>query len=306
MIMVKPSVQEIVESDILKKIEYISRTCYKSEDLITEDSAVRFVKQLIDSKHYAMLEHAVFTYCLPIDLLYCDIEDCRMPSRWYRISILTAEEAGPDQEMRLIVSANLRTLIEGEGNIHAAMRTILAANHPEVDALIEGDYDYQLELPGYEITDVSLLPERIRDLHSFKSFKFVTDRGVSHEFVRMRDSSFAQSSTRYCNYSKAKFGREITYCEPANLDQWTNDQKLILKDSLQSAEDSYMLGIDAGLVAQQARAMLDNATMTELVVTADEKEWHHIGDLRYRGTTGAPHPDMKALMDELVKVYPSL
>lgn len=306
MILVKPSAVEITERDILKKIEYIGRTCYKSEDLITEDSAVKFVKQLIDRKHYAMLEHAVFTYCLPIDLLYCDIEECRLPSRWYRISILTSEEAGPDQEMRLIISANLRSLIEGEGNIHAAMRTLLSTNHPEVAALLEGEYNYQLEPAGYEITDVELLPERIRDLHSFKSFKFVTDRGVSHEFVRMRDASFAQSSTRYCNYSKAKFGSEVTYCKPANLDEWTNAQKIILRDSLRSAEGAYMQGIDAGLVAQQARAMLNNATMTELVVTADEKEWHHIGDLRYRGTTGAPHPDMKALMDELVKVYPNL
>lgn len=307
MIIVKPSVEEIVEADILKKIEYIGRTCYKSEDKITDSSAKKFVASLIKSQHYAMLEHAVFTFCLDMSLLYSDIAECRMPSRYYHISILTESEAGSNEDVRLIISANLRTLIEGEGHIHSVMRTILCENHLDVAELLSDDYGHEVEPAGYEVTDLSLLPDRIRDVHSFKSFKFVTDRGVSHEFVRHRDASFAQESTRYCDYSKDKLGNAVTFAEPADFwTMWTDDQRQVISDCWSSCENSYMTGLQCGLKPQQARTALSNGVKTELVVTTNEAEWHHIGNLRYRGTTGAPHPDMKLLMSELVKIYPTL
>lgn len=145
---------------------------------------------------------------------------------------------------------------------------------------------------------------------------FVCDRGVSHEFVRHRVMSFAQESTRYCNYSKDKFGNEITFIKPCFLD----DSKLalygpyhtVIRDkspesifiaSLNNAEKDYIDLIDLGWKPQEARAVLPNALKTELVMTGFVSDWNHFFDLRARGTTGAPHPQAKELAEPLMKEF---
>lgn len=145
---------------------------------------------------------------------------------------------------------------------------------------------------------------------------FVCDRGVSHEFVRHRVMSFAQESTRYCNYSKDKFGNEITFIKPCFLD----DSKLalygpyhtVIRDkspesifiaSLNNAEKDYIDLIDLGWKPQEARAVLPNALKTELVMTGFASDWNHFFDLRARGTTGAPHPQAKELAEPLMKEF---
>ena len=146
--------------------------------------------------------------------------------------------------------------------------------------------------------------------------KFICDRGVSHEFVRHRVMSFAQESTRYCNYSKDKFGNEITFIKPCFLD----DSKLalygpyhtVIRDkspesifiaSLNNAEKDYIDLIDLGWKPQEARTVLPNALKTELVVTGFVSDWNHFFDLRARGTTGAPHPQAKELAEPLMKEF---
>lgn len=144
--------------------------------------------------------------------------------------------------------------------------------------------------------------------------RFTTDRGVSHEFVRHRVFSFAQESTRYCNYSKDKFGNELTFIIPS----WTNiEEGSIAVDSfgcpvkpnketcdflsgLGSAERNYFRLINKGWKPQQARQVLSNALKTELVMTGFVSDWQHFFDLRARGITGAPHPDAKALAEPLM------
>lgn len=125
--------------------------------------------------------------------------------------------------------------------------------------------------------------------HSSLSVKFVVDRGVSHEIVRHRLFSFAQESTRYCNYSKGKFGSELTFIEPCF---WRGDQ--LCYDwwhfVCSKAEHYYLEMLKAGATPQEARTILPNSTATELVVTGNYREWRHFLKLR---TAEAAHPQMR-------------
>lgn len=131
--------------------------------------------------------------------------------------------------------------------------------------------------------------------------KFTCDRGVSHEFVRHRVFSFAQESTRYCNYSKDKFGNEITYIEPCW--EMQPDEKELFLLQLEQAQNAYNALISSGWTPQQARAILPNSLKTELVMTGFVDDWSYFFDLRARGTTGAPHPQAKELAEPLLTEF---
>lgn len=127
--------------------------------------------------------------------------------------------------------------------------------------------------------------------HVSITVKFVVDRGISHELVRHRLASFAQESTRYCNYSKDDFGSEITFIIPEYLDYKSAGWNT-WKETMKACEDSYFKLLDIGLTPQQARAVLPNSLKTEVVMTANLREWRHFFKLRALGTTGKPHPQM--------------
>lgn len=127
--------------------------------------------------------------------------------------------------------------------------------------------------------------------HASVTVKFVVDRGISHELVRHRLASFAQESTRYCNYSKDDFGSEITFIIPDYL-EYKSEGWNIWKESMKQAEDAYFKMLDFGLSPQQARAVLPNSLKTEVLMTANLREWRHFFKLRALGTTGKPHPQM--------------
>ena len=127
--------------------------------------------------------------------------------------------------------------------------------------------------------------------HASVTVKFVVDRGISHELVRHRLASFAQESTRYCNYSKDDFGSEITFIIPEYLDYKSAGWNT-WKETMKACEDSYFKLLDFGLSPQQARAVLPNSLKTEVVMTANLREWRHFFKLRALGTTGKPHPQM--------------
>jgi thymidylate synthase (FAD) len=99
--------------------------------------------------------------------------------------------------------------------------------------------------------------------------KFITDRGVSHELVRHRMCSFVQESTRYANYSKEKFGKEITVIEPSTWDSWDEAKRNDWRESILVSESRYLNLIRIGLTPQQARAVLPNSLKTEIVVRAN-------------------------------------
>ena len=133
--------------------------------------------------------------------------------------------------------------------------------------------------------------------HSTLSVRFVCDRGVSHELVRHRMASFAQESTRYCNYSKQKFGSEVTFIVPCYLNDQNGDGGYEWTKAMLQCEESYFNLLNLGYSPQEARAVLPNSLKTEIVVTANYREWRHI--LKLRCAPDA-HPQMKELMIPLL------
>lgn len=125
--------------------------------------------------------------------------------------------------------------------------------------------------------------------HSLITVKFICDRGVSHEIVRHRLASYCQESTRYCNYSKSKFCNEITVIEPCYLKPGTAGY-LLWRRACKTAEIAYMDMLDNGATPQEARAVLPTSTKTEVVMSANIREWRHF--LRLRNAPAA-HPQMQ-------------
>lgn len=134
--------------------------------------------------------------------------------------------------------------------------------------------------------------------HSSLSVKFVVDRGISHEIVRHRLFSFAQESSRYCLYSKEKFGKEITFIKPYFF-EGDADKYQMWYESCQVAEHYYLALIDAGAKAQEARSVLPNSTKTEIVVTGNYREWRNFFKLRVAPDA---HPQMREVTIPLLDV----
>nr|UVY43574.1 MAG: Thymidylate synthase complementing protein [Bacteriophage sp.] len=282
--LIESSVQIIEEKDPYKMIELAGRTCYKSEDKITEDSAKEFVDRMIKLGHGAMLEHGTI-------YLTIDGED---PN-------LSKIQSNPHTKVNLVPYEVLT-----EGNYTIGYKAYITTN---LRVLVENNLK---ELLCYQVEPTEHHEKRI-------TAKFICDRGVSHEFVRHRVFSFAQESQRYCNYNKDKFNNELTFIKPTWLDiptgdytYWDGDwcdidnMKIQLPSDngiadnflwcLNNAGMQYRLLINKGLKPQEARAVLPNATKTELVMTGFESDWEHFFGLR---CSGAAHPDAKKLADEL-------
>ncbi len=186
--------EEVNGETILKKIESAGRTCYKSEDLITADSAKKFVVSILKSGHHSVIEH-------------------------HNISV-----------------------------------------------------------------------------------RIITDRGVTHEIVRHRLASYSQESTRYCNYSKDKFGNEITVILPVWFDG-DHDRDAQFKGwfhACKTAENYYFSLIDNGQTPQEARSVLPNSLKTEIVMTCNIREWRHFFALR---ASNAAHPQMRELARSMLKGF---
>jgi len=126
--------------------------------------------------------------------------------------------------------------------------------------------------------------------------KFTTNRGVTHELVRHRIPSYAQESTRYCNYAKDKFNNELTFVRPPTWADMTPEQHGCWKRAMEFAERSYLEGIALGLAPQLARGMLPNDVKTEINVQCNFREWLHIFKLRM---SPAAHPDIRLLLEPL-------
>lgn len=257
--LIESSVQIIEEKDPYKMIELAGRTCYKSEDKITENSAKEFVDRMIKLGHGAMLEHG--TIYLKIDRT----EDGHLPpARLYwsdgnHKKYTRVRKHGNS----IYVTTNLRVIVEND----------------RLD-----DLQYQVEPTEHHEKRITA--------------KFICDRGVSHEFVRHRVFSFAQESQRYCNYSKDKFGNELTFIKPTWFErEGLNDNvNADFEDQLIDTQERYFSMLALGLKPQEARAILPNAIKTELVMTGFESDWEHFFELR---CSGAAHPDAKKLADEL-------
>lgn len=283
--------------DYKKFIEFIGRTCYKSEDKITDESSNEFIKNLLKRKHYAIIEHwivyikANFNTTNPyINAIYNKLK----MNKFCNFYINLKDEI-------IYLSANLRSLLErynyhdtNEDLIDFVINSISANykfNHIEV--LTRDEFIAKINVYNIDIND-----KRSMIYHTFKC---TTDRGVTHELVRHRKASFAQESTRYCNYSNGKFGSELTFIKPCFWEE-SSDRYNLWKTQCILDEKIYLdLINNHNATPQEARTILPNSTKADIIITANETEWQHIINLRYHGTTGSPHPQMKELME---LVYP--
>lgn len=286
---------EIYNENPMKHIESIGRVCYKSEDKITDTSALLFVKSMNDNKHLAMLEHFRFIYSVskPIYEAICRaITD-------YNIFIIATKDSIDNYK----ISMSARSLIDAIENIDDDYGAIAAC----VAIIKQIVYDYKCpELFGNKYTELNQASLKLirQDelcgedivMHGWHSILFTTDRGVTHELVRHRPVSFAQESTRYCNYAKSD---EIVVIEPL----FGVDTKLydIWYNICKQDEFAYVKMIEMGAKPQEARAVLPTCVKADIVMTCTNAEWKHIMNLRYHGKTGAPHPQMKAIMGVLRK-----
>lgn len=142
--------------------------------------------------------------------------------------------------------------------------------------------------------------------HSSVTVRFVVDRGVSHELVRHRLAAYSQESTRYANYSKDKFGSEITVVRPAFFAEGSDAYRLWY-NSCTTAEQAYLGLLALGRKPQEARSVLPNSLKTEVVMTANLREWRHVFRLRCAPNA---HPQMREVMiplaNQFAEVIPEL
>lgn len=128
--------------------------------------------------------------------------------------------------------------------------------------------------------------------HGHATVRFVIDRGVSHELVRHRLASFSQESTRYANYAKERFGNEITVIQPCFWQKGSQEYHL-WEVAMRDAEQHYLNLITAGAKAQEARSVLPNSLKTEVVMTANLRQWRHVFRLR---CDSPAHPQIREVM----------
>ena len=286
--LVQSNAELIQETNPYKLVELVGRTCYKSEDKITDDSYIKFVQSLIARKHYAMLEHGRLTF---------RVEHLRPYLLVGIPGIHFARDSHYMDRKVYVVSVSL-------SHLYNEKWTWLRPWFDVMRKIAEDVYLYG-NSSSYSFGNVALIPCNDSESYvdegvlsapyefKYRTIKFICDRGVSHELVRHRCAA-AQSSTRYCNYSKDKFGSEITFVEPSDYEFWSYEDKQHFEKFLKGCEDEYMYMVKEGaFTPQQARAVLPNALQTEVILTMDLDQWEHFFNLRLFGETGAPHPDMK-------------
>ena len=292
-------------NNVLKKIELVGRTCYKSTDAITPESAPKFVANLIKRGHEAMVEHASFCFELTEEQFFFMREGISaMEAAGFKSFLrFTAEE-------RYLVSGNVRAWRD-YFKVHRKCfggQIIFLKDFIEENPILfpewqQGDFYWM----GDEIKPMKSV--HIGDLKSELEFlthcditvQFVVDRGITHEIVRHRPASFAQESTRYCNYAKDKFGGQLTFIIPEFF-QYKSPEWELWKATMEECEKNYLKMISLGVPPEQARTILPHSLKTELIMTANLGEWKHFFELRACNVTGKAHPQIlevsRPLLDE--------
>ena len=298
---------EIIEQEpgilgVYKQIERAARLSYKSEDRITEDSAKKMVDTLVKNGHFACLEHGTIYLRIPLN----DDENGMYFDRYYfnPYSILIDEDHDGFDDA-LCITTNARVLVE--------------------NGWLD-DLQHICEPTEYHAKRISV--------------KFTTSIGITRELIRHRAFSFMNESTRYCNYSKGKFGSELTFVIPqwiyncrdawASCTRWPDEEMDYLYDYsgeelihhltaidrtvaayyalLEKIESEYIFDITEPdgykLKPEEARGILPMDTKSEIIMTGFVDDWLHFFALRsYIATTGKPHPDVQKLADELLQEF---
>ena len=270
-----------------KFVESIGRVCYKSENNITESSASKFIKMLTERNHLAMIEHGVITLSVP-QKLYTFIK--QKNPKFFQMN-----EYKGIKDKQYIITGNLRAWKEFYEEYKQVINIIqVLSKHSSVFTFTKS----QPINKDIKIVNTNMLHNFLQVDHIFVTVKFISNRGFSHELVRHRIASFAQESTRYCNYNKDKFGSQLTLIKP----YWWNTSslfaKIIWSFVSKCSEWGYKF-LSKTLPPQAARGILINDLTTEIVITASLKEWVTIFKLR---AAKEAHPDMQKLMYPLQKI----
>lgn len=256
--------QQPNEIGMLKHIETCGRVAWKSEERTTNESYLKFIEMLKGVNHGSVLEHGTVYLTIPNNIEELKRTDFRT---YQDIQFLSKNPYSKvvNWEYYFYITTNYRVIVEN--NLQSILK-------------------YQSEYSPHE--------KRV-------TVRLVIDRGVSHEFVRHRTFSFTQESTRYCNYSKDKFGNEITFITPL----WLNDIKEITtwELTMKYCENSYNLLLSLGWKPQQARSVLPNSLKTELIMTGFISDWQHFFHLR---TAQGAHPQAQEIAIPLKQEFKKL
>lgn len=316
---IKQSHQFIHEPDPMKLIEACGRTCYKSENKITENSAEKFVQMITKAGHYSVLEHA--NICFEINCEY----SWKFMVGYDKNRYLNCTAF----EGRKLISGNFRAWLEFQRyfSIHTPSAILdifnyLSKNFPAV--FTEYYFDPILSKSVILVTEDQMTPEE-KLIHATRTCRFITNRAITHEMVRHRNFSYSQESTRY-----VKYDGNMEFILPVWLDDiWLGDwfdresawqSRFGRRDedwmqapalwlwSCEEAETHYKTLITQhAWRPEQARGVLPNDLKTEIVCTASLSEWKHMLGLR---TSKAAHPQIRSLMtpalEELQKELPEI
>lgn len=276
-----------------KMIEMAGRTCYKSEDKITETSAKEFVDRMIKSGHGAMLEHGTVYLCIEV------------PFPKKEVGVVDVNS----KEWKLLEKFSTNKYSIGKyksPSLYSCAKGYITTN---LRVLVENGW----------LDDLKYWCEPTEYHEKRYTVKWTIDRVTGESFLRHRMFSFARESTRYCNYSKDKFGNEITFIIPCwtNLPEQeygdrvnpkvfnrgnTNGIETSYVDFLRQAEYSYLNLLSQGWKPQQARQVLPFSVSSPLVMTGFASDWLHFFDLR---CDSHAHPQAReiatALKEEFIK-----
>ena len=306
MLIVDPSFKILDEMDnvpIVERIEACGRICYKSEDRITAESAIPFVKKMVGYGHNSVMEMAAVTLRLS-----CDQEQLHsFNSCQPKYFVVDVTETG------ILLSGSLRAFREfytfnPENEVGHSCISFLVKEEPYVFTDVVGDteaYDGTIAVERLSAQEVDGFPASLQLRHKFVAVRFVVNRAVTHELVRHRPCSFLQESQRYCRYSHEKFGNQVTFIKPMFYEEGTSEYN-DWKSAMVQTEQLYLKLLETS-TPQAARTVLPNSCKTEIITFCTLQEWKHIFSLR---TTPHAEPSMREIMiplqEEMVSRYPAL
>lgn len=307
MIIIKPSytiLHELDQQSLPVRIEFSGRICYKSEDRITHDSAIPFVRKMAEHGHNSVLEMGVVTFRIyggtqqQLDAFF----SCQ--PKFFHIEL--------EQDGTLLITGSVRgykelLLHHPEDAITTALTCFLAARHPYFyeNISIPTVSPENLKIEKIELDQVEQFKDEQLARHRYLGIKFVVNRAVTHELVRHRPCSFLQESQRYCRYSADRFGNEVTFIQPLFFDKGSPEFELWYK-AMEETEKLYLKLLETA-TPQAARTVLPNSCKTEIIVYTNLVEWQHILALR---TPKNADPSMREVMiplhQDFKKLYPTL
>lgn len=259
MILIEPKVELLKEDDFYSHVANCARVCYASNNN-SNISDEQFCKNiLIANNHLSMFRHAT---------IYCKYNK----NDWNRYTVNTFHLA---QNINVIDLEDLYVIMNGQSYLEFKRNNI--AENLKIDSHIIKD-----------------LPNELNEYKRF-TFKVTTQISTSRELNRVSPNNIAERSTRYCNYSKDKFDNQICICKPYYYDNLEIADQLAFINRMSEYEGNYLNRISRGWKPEDAREFLPLCTATEVIYTYTVKEWRHIIDLRYYGTTGKPHPNAKII-----------